>query len=78
VDDAASIGYLYLALVGGVDNSGVFALEWEHELYPWHMIWLPVVAMAAPSLCAYCFHQLESTVAEARALRGHMYDHKRA
>lgn len=43
-----------------------------------HMLWLPVVAALTPALCAYCYAQMEGTVVEARALREHMYQHKRA
>lgn len=43
-----------------------------------HMLWLPAVASGIPLLCAYCYRLLEGTVVEARALRGYMYEHKRA
>lgn len=43
-----------------------------------HMLWLPALSALAPVSCAYCYSQLEGTVVDARALRGHMYEHKRA
>ena len=46
--------------------------------FPTRMLWLPIAPVAAPLACAYVYASLEGTVVHARALRRHMYRHKRA
>ena len=85
---AAAHGVRVAAFVLGAVFGAVAAHGWYAALtraaalaraaFPTRMLWLPIAPVAAPLACAYVYASLEGTVVHARALRRHMYRHKRA
>ena len=71
---AAAVGWS--STLSSSSSSAPGAPQNHHSLT--HMWWLPGIAALAPALCAYSYWTLESTVADARKLRGLKYAHKRA
>lgn len=75
--------FVLAALAGAVAAHGWYdaltrAAALARASFPTRMLWLPLAPIAAPIACAHVYASLEGTVVQARALRAHMYQHKRA